>query len=166
MGSASLLDRSVLIADEEVFARRGVGGTVVIDGANAVRRLREVAPDVRVATMAPGASDRTNVDVISTTLLRLGVVGEFLGSVVAGVVMARLVAPWVRSCIVLGAPWRRVLLRVAGTLLTCCLVALAVVLLPVMRFSGRDVAALAPALGVCVVFAASFCVSSKAAMPW
>lgn len=166
MGSESLLDRSVLIADEEVFARSGVGGTVVIDGARVVRRLREIAPDVRVAPMAAGASDRTNVDVISPVLIRLGVVGEFLGSVVAGAPMARFVAPWVRSCIVLGVSWRRVLLQVVGTLLMCCLAALAVVLLPVMRVSGRDVAALAPALAVCMVFAASFCVSSKAALPW
>lgn len=97
----SLLAYDVLIADDEPFRHAPSGSVVTFDGPDAPAAAR-AAMGSAVMPVRPGAADRTNVDIMSPVIVRLGTGTLTLSSVLSGVIIASLLMPWISVSFILG----------------------------------------------------------------
>lgn len=97
----SLLAYDVLIADDELFRSAPAGSVVTFDGPDAPAAARSALGSA-VMPVRPGAADRTNVDIMSPVIVRLGTGTLALSSVLSGMIIASLLVPWVSVSFILG----------------------------------------------------------------
>lgn len=99
-GQDSLLAYDVVVMDDELFSTTQVA-VVTFDGPDAAAAARSAFGDA-VLPVRAGAADRTNVDVMSPVIVRLGVGGLALSAVLSGLVVGSSLRRWLDVSFVLG----------------------------------------------------------------
>ncbi len=118
----SLLSLDALVLDEELFT--GVSPVkVVFDGAQVSRYLADHYDLTHMTAAEPGVAGRSNIDVVSPLLVRLGVVCLVVGAVLVGLVIESYFVKWAEVSWILGVRRYRIVYASAGFYLLASCVA-------------------------------------------